>query len=147
MTGYLLDTSVISALAPGKPMPDEGWVHWLRAQADSTYLPCIAIAELEQGICKLRRAGGQTRARRLNAWLDGLLADFADRILSLDAAVSRRVGQIADRAIAAGKHPGLADVAIAALAEHHKLMLLTQNLRHFQPLGVTCDNPLKSGRA
>ena len=72
--GCLLDTSVVSALAPGRPAPQGEWVEWLRQQSEQVYLPCIAIAELEQGICKLRRAGGRARAARLKAWLDGLLA-------------------------------------------------------------------------
>jgi toxin FitB len=33
-------------------------------------------------------------------------------------------------------------VAIAALARHAGLLLLTCNLKHFQPLGVACADPL-----
>jgi len=115
---------------------------WLQAHHQALYLPCIAIAEMAQGIGKLRRAGGTERADRLERWLDGLLATYADRILLLDAQAARLAGQMSDAAIAKGCHPGFADVAIAALAQHAGLLLLTCNLKHFQPLGVACADPL-----
>ena len=141
--GYLLDTSVVSALAPGReafvpaPLAD-----WLQAHHQALFLPCIAIAEMAQGIDKLRRAGGAERADRLNRWLDGLLAVYEDRILALDAPAARLAGQISDAAIAKGCHPSFSDVAIAALAQHAGMLLLTRNLKHFEPLGVACADPL-----
>ena len=142
--GYLLDTSVLSVLAPGReafvPSP---FGQWLQAHHQQLFLPAIAVAEMAQGIGKLRRNGGAAdRANRLDRWLDGLLAAYADRILPLDAAAARLAGQISDAAMAQGRHPGFADVAIAALAQHAGLVLLTCNLKHFAPLGVTCLDPL-----
>lgn len=141
--GYLLDTSVVSVLAPGRasfvPTPLR---EWLQAHHKQLYLPCIAIAEMAQGIGKLRRAGGAERADRLDRWLDGLLSTYSDRILPLDAQAARLAGEISDAAIAQGRHPGFADVAIAALAQSAGLLLLTCNLKHFEPLGVACADPL-----
>ena len=140
--GYLLDTSVVSALAPGReafvPSP---FGEWLQAHHSELFLPSVAVAEMAQGIGKLRRAGGTVRADRLDRWLDGLLAVYADRILPLDAQAARLAGHISDAAIARGCHPGFADVAIAALAQNAGLLLLTCNLKHFQPLGVDCADP------
>ena len=56
----------------------------------------------------------------------------------------RLAGQMSDGAMAQGRHPGFADVAIAALAQHAGLLLLTRNLKHFEPLGVDCADPLIS---
>lgn len=141
--GYLLDTSVVSALAPGREaFVPAALAEWLQAHHQDLFLPCIAVAEMAQGICKLRRAGGTERADRLDRWLDGLLAAYADRILPLDAHAARLAGQLSDAAMAQGCHPGFADVAIAALAQHAGLLLLTCNLKHFQPLGVACADPL-----
>lgn len=139
----MLDTSVVSALAPGR----EDFVpslfgQWLQANHQRLFLPAIAVAEMAQGIGKLRRNGGADRADRLDRWLDGLIAVYADRILPLDASVARLAGQMSDAAMAQGRHPGFADVAIAALAQHAGLVLLTRNLKHFQPLGVACLDPL-----
>lgn len=141
--GYLLDTSVVSALAPGREaFVPAALAEWLQAHHQELFLPAIAVAEMAQGIGKLRRAGGTERADRLDRWLDGLLAAYADRILPLDAHASRLAGQLSDAAMAQGCHPGFADVAIAALAQHAGLLLLTCNLKHFQPLGVACADPL-----
>jgi predicted nucleic acid-binding protein len=35
----------------------------------------------------------------------------------------------------------LADIAIAAIAQVHELVVLTTNIRHFEPLGVSVLNP------
>lgn len=139
----MLDTSVVSVLAPGReafvPTP---FGQWLQAHHQALFLPSVAIAEMAQGIGKLRRAGGAERADRLDRWLDGLLATYGDRILPLDAQAARLAGQMSDAAQAQGRHPGFADVAIAAIAQHAGLLLLTHNLKHFQPLGVACADPL-----
>jgi predicted nucleic acid-binding protein len=141
--GYLLDTSVLSLLAPGRTvLPATPLSDWLQAHHQALFLPAIAIAEIAQGIGKLRRAGGAERADRLDRWLDGLLASYTDRILPLDAQAARLAGQLSDAAQAQGCHPGFADVAIAALAQNAGLLLLTCNLKHFQPLGVACADPL-----
>ena len=141
--GYLLDTSVVSILAPGReffvPTP---FGEWLQTHHEQLFLPCVAIAEMAQGIGKLRRAGGVERAERLDHWLDGLLNVYADRILPLDAQAARLAGDISDAAIARGRHPGFADAAIAALAQNAGMLLLTCNLKHFEPLGVVCVDPL-----
>ena len=143
INGYLLDTSVVSVLAPGREaFVPTALIEWLQAHHKELFLPSSAVAEMAQGIGKLRRAGGAERADRLDRWLDGLLAAYADRILPLDAQAARLAGQISDAAIAQGRHPGFADVAIAALAQHAGLLLLTCNLKHFQPLGVACADPL-----
>jgi predicted nucleic acid-binding protein len=74
--------------------------------------------------------------------LNGLLNVYADRILPLDAQAARLAGDISDAAIARGRHPGFADAAIAALAQNAGMLLLTCNLKHFEPLGVVCVDPL-----
>ncbi len=141
--GYLIDASVISALSPGREvhLPD-GFAAWLHARADRLFVPSIAVAELEQGICKLRRGGGEERTARLDRWLDGLIAGYGERVLALDARSARAAGRLSEAAIAQGRHPGFADVAIAAIAQQENLLLLTRNLRHFEPLGVPCCDPI-----
>lgn len=134
---------MVSVLAPGRQGHAPAYlVEWLQANHGELFLPAIAIAEMAQGIDKLRRAGGTARAERLDLWLDGLLSIYAERILPLDAHAARLAGQMSDSAMAQGCHPGFADVAIAALAQHAGLLLLTRNLKHFQPLGVACIDPL-----
>lgn len=130
-------------LAPGKPALTPELVVWLRHHADGLYLSAVTVAEIEQGICKLRRTGGVERADRLKQWLDELLTT-SDRVLSLDSRVGREAGALSDRALAAGRHPGFADVAIAATASTHGLVLLTRNGRHFASLGVAFVDPTEA---
>jgi hypothetical protein len=107
-------------------------------------LSAITVAEVEKGIRKLHRSGGVARAERLANWLDSLLSGFDDHILSVDAGVARIAGAMDDSAVARGRHPGLADVLIAATADAHGLLLLTANGKHFEPLGIAYLNPFEA---
>ena len=144
--GYLLDTSAISALALGRENHlTQETVDWFHTHDAQLFLPSIAIAELAQGIAKLSRNGSVERARRLEVWLNNLVQTFGDRVLPFDATLARLVGKMSDAAIAIGRHPGFADVAIAATGQHYELIVLTRNLKHFQPLGVACADPFDRG--
>ncbi len=83
----------MSALAPGREtFVPTSFSTWLQANHQVLYLPSVVIAEMAQGISKLRRGGGSVRADRLNLWLDGLLMVYADRILPIDAATAQIAG-------------------------------------------------------
>lgn len=139
--GYLLDTSVLSRIAPGKNPADARLNAWLRARSDRLYVSTVTVVEVEQGIAKLRRTGGAARADAIEKWLDALIEGAGDRLLSLDTRTARIAGGLSDRAIAAGRHPGFPDVAIAATALAHGLTVLTANTKHFAPLGVAFADP------
>jgi predicted nucleic acid-binding protein len=139
--GYLLDTSVLSLLAPGRSPPDGGLASWIREHGDALYISAVTIAEIEQGIRKLHRAGGAALAEALGRWLDSLLEGASERILPFDARTGRIAGGLSDDAVAAGRHPGFADVAIAATAMAHDLLLLARNGEHFAPLGIPFVDP------
>lgn len=142
-SGYLLDTSVLSLLAPGRPSPNEAFARWVRERNDALYLSAVTISEIEQGICKLRRAGGGERAAALAQWLDALIDNGGSRILPVDARTGRIAGGLSDHAVAVGRHPGFADVAVAATAIAHDLVLLMRNGRHFEPLGIAFSDPVE----
>lgn len=145
MKGYLIDTSILSAFAPGKPGIAPEVSAWVAAQGDAgaLYIPVIAVAEIEKGVRKLQRAGAEKRAERLAEWLDGLVREFSDRVLNIDADVARKAGQMEEEAIAKGQNLGLADVLIAATAAVRELTVVTANTRHFEPLEVWCWNILQ----
>ncbi|BBK40709.1 hypothetical protein STVA_07290 [Allostella vacuolata] len=135
---------MLSLLAPGKPALDGELSDWLRAHDEVLYFSAVSVAEVQQGICKLARSGGRERADRLTAWLDAVIEGVGDRILPVDAEVGRLAGMLSDKALAVGRHPGFADVAVAATAMAHGLVLLTCNGRHFAPLGIDFVDPLKT---
>jgi len=142
MTGWLLDTNVLSALAPQRAALASGVATWFAERTDALFLPAIAIAEIEASIAKLSRTGATRRAGEIKAWFERILRFYADRVLPFDLAAARIAGELSDAARAVGRHPGFADVAIAAIAKSRGLVVLTLNLRHFEPLGVDVFDPL-----
>lgn len=142
---YLLDTSVASVLAPGRQTRGaEDVIEWLRAREPTLHFSTMTVMEIKSGIERLVRAGSTRRQAELSAWLAGLVEQFKDRVLSFDRQSAMIAGRIEAEALAAGSHPGLADIIIAAIASRHGLIVLTQNLRHFSPLGVGALDPFKS---
>lgn len=138
---YLVDTNVLSAGAPTKAAPAHDLIGWMERRSASLHLSVVTIAEIEDGIAKSRREGATRKAQRLSEWLETLLHLYAAQILPVDLAVARGIGQLSDRARGLGYAPGLADLAIAATAQHFGWTVLTRNLRHFTPLGVPAHDP------
>ncbi|MBX3571878.1 MAG: PIN domain-containing protein [Mesorhizobium sp.] len=146
MSGFLIDTSVLSIFAadrPAVPLPLKRWIVE-KGTREALLTSSIVVLETKRGIAKLRRAGGLSRADRLETWLTSMLVDFEDRTLPVDTAIASLAGEIEDAAIARGRSPGLADVLIAATARVHDLTVLTSNARHFGVLGVAHFDPLTS---
>ena len=141
MTGWLLDTDVLSAFAPGRHSIPPDAAAWFDDRTDELYLSAITAAEIEAGIAKLFRTGATRRAEALRMWFDRIVAVYPDRVLSFDLAAARVAGSLGDAAQATGRHPGFADVAIAAIAKAHELVVVTLNQRHFDSLGVEVFNP------
>ena len=138
---YLVDTNILSASAPTKTVPRQDLRDWMDRNSRHLFLSVITVAEIEDGICRSRRAGAQAKAGRLAEWLDTLLHLYADRVLPIDLATARRIGVLTDHARGQGHDPGLADVAIAATAAERGHMVLTRNVRHFAPLDVAVVDP------
>jgi predicted nucleic acid-binding protein len=137
---YLIDTNIISAAAPSRPVPP-ALVEWMDAHSGSLFLSAVTVAEIEDGIAKLRREGARRKSADLAAWLETVLHLYGDRVLAFDVAIARIAGAISDRARGLGQAPGFADIVIAATARHHGLTVLSRNPRHLEPLGVTVIDP------
>ena len=144
MTGWLLDTNVLSAFAPGKQAVAPRTAAWFDERTDDLFLSAITAAEIEVGISKLRRTGSGRRADELRDWFERMMGFYADRVLPFDLPAARIAGVLGDGALAEGRHPGFADVAIAAIAKSRQLVVVTLNLRHFDRLGVDTLNPFVS---
>jgi predicted nucleic acid-binding protein len=69
---------------------------------------------------------------------------FGERVLAVDATVARAAGALSEAAVAMGRHPGYADVLIAATARVHDLLLLTANTKHFDAIGVANADPSRA---
>ena len=104
----------------------------------------MTIAEIADGIAKLRRDGAGRKSADIAAWLEAVLHLYGDRVLAFDTLTARIAGALSDRARGLGQSPGFADSIIAATAQHHGLTILSRNLKHFEPLGVSVLDPFAS---
>lgn len=109
--------------------------------SSALFLSAVSIAEIEDGVAKLRREGAKRKAEGLSAWLEALLHLYGDRVLAFDVDVARAAGALADKARGLGLSPGFADIMIAATASHYGLTLLTRNTKDFAKLGVALHDP------
>lgn len=135
---FLIDTDVLSALRRGERYP--AVARWLAAQRSSDlYLSVVTIGEIERGI-ERALTRDPTFARALSGWLDRVLAWYGDRILQVDLPTAQRWGRLT----AVLGHES-ADLLIAATALEHGLTVVTRNVRHFQPTGVSLLNPFAEG--
>jgi predicted nucleic acid-binding protein len=133
---YLLDTVVLSELRKKKRNPNV--VAWIgSANPADIFLSAITIGEIELGI-ERQRPVDPAFAEQLAAWLDTTLRAYNERILPLDTAVARRWGRLAARS----GNKGL-DLAIAATALDHGLMVITRNIADFAPTGVALLDPFE----
>ena len=141
---YLADTNVLSVGAPGRRERSAALVDWMDAHSDDLFLSAVTVAEISNGIARLKRIGSAAKAGALGDWLDLTLHLYAERVLPFDASAARLAGELTDRAHAAGHSPGFADIAIAATAGVHRLTILTRNLRHFTQLGIAAIDPFET---
>lgn len=131
---FLIDTMVLSELR--RRERDPGVVAWISGQRPKDcFLSVVSIGEIERGIAR-KRANDAGFAEQLAGWLDQLLRLYGDRLLPVDVGVARRWGLLS----AGIGHDG-ADLLIAATALERGLTVVTRNLRHFRPTGVTIINP------
>jgi predicted nucleic acid-binding protein len=139
VSGFLLDTNVISELV--KRRPDAKVTTWISTvDEDLLYLSFLTLGEIRKGIASLPT----TTARRasLEAWLDHDLAlRFSGRILPIEHAVADRWGRISAAVAAKKMVLPVIDGLLAATALHHNLILVTRNSRDIEPTSVPVFNP------
>jgi len=107
------------------------------------FLSAVSVAETADGVAKAKREGAKRKAPDLSAWLRILLHLYGDRVLSFDSPTAEIAGALADLARSRGHAPGFADIAIAATARRHDLIILSRNQRHFAPMNVVVVDPFQ----
>jgi predicted nucleic acid-binding protein len=139
VSGFLLDTNVISELV--KPKPEPKVVEWIEATNEELlFLSVLTIGEIRKGITLLT---DPVRQVKLEAWLGtGLGARFTGRILSIDASIAERWGVLTATAkTSANRRVPVIDGLLAATAQHHNLTLVTRNTADVLGTGVQVFNP------
>ncbi len=141
MSGFLLDTNIISELVKRKPEPKV--TTWIDSTDENLmYLSVLTLGEIRKGIALVRDA-----ARRvvLETWLDSdLILRFAERILPIDRAVADRWGRLAAAAATAKSMLPVIDGLLAATALDQNLTLVTRNTKDIIVTGVPVFNPWNS---
>ena len=139
MSGFLLDTNVISEIIKPKPSPKV--VEWLEATNEELlFLSVLTIGEIRKGINLHSDAG---RRAKLEAFLASDIRErFEDRILPIDDAVAERWGLLAARTRTERNHVlPVIDGLLAATALHHDLTFVTRNVGDVALTGVSIFNP------
>lgn len=135
---YLLDTNILSELTKRPPNP--GVFEWFgHVRPSETYLSVAVIAEIRSGIENnpINRHGVDLRD-----WLDrDVRSRFEGRILGVDETIADLWGQYHCRLVRLDVKEPAIDALIAATATVHNLIMVTRNVKHFKPLGVTVIDP------
>ena len=133
MTGYLLDTNVISELFKKRPAPRVlERVSSTRAEALATSVICVT--ELRHGAA--RHPKGEALWRRIST---EVLSRIQILPLGWDEAV--RAGDLLADLQERGKPIGLEDLLIGATALEHGMTVVTRNLRHFSRIeGLSAES-------
>jgi len=143
LSGFLLDTNVVSMLSPSRADASARFLAWL-AHMDGEgriFLSVVTVHEIERGIALLEQKKAVAKAAGLRVWLSGLTSTYADKILGLDVPAAAISGRLEAAAVAAGTNPGMADAVIAGIAKAQGLSIVTLNAKHFLPFGVPVLTP------
>ena len=138
MSGFLLDTDVLSEIVRPQPYPEV--VQWVESTDESLlYISVLTLGEIRKGITPL--PDGRRRAS-LESWLDhDLVVRFSGRILPIDLAVADRWGRLAGSKAAKRSPLEVIDGLLAATALHYNLTLVTRDSNHSNVTGVDVFNP------
>jgi len=138
VSGYLLDTNVVSELI--RVRPESKVVSWFQATSEELlHLSVLTIGEIRKGIDSLPRSN---KRALLESWLaNDLVLRFAGRILEVNLDIAERWGLISARAKTAGTPLAVIDGLMAATALHHNLTLVTRNTKDVRMAGINVLNP------
>ena len=135
MTGFLLDTDVVSELT--KKSPDPGVTAFLSEQ-DNLWLSPIVLHELEFGLQLLPQGSRRDGFRQT---LSELIAEYEDQVLPVKRKEAEWAARLRAQAHLSGRVLHLGDALIAGTAKSHNLSIATRNMGDFDGLDVDVLNP------
>lgn len=138
MTGWLLDTSVLSELR--RPRPEPGVLAFIAAQRlFDLHVSSVTFAEIRYGIERLDDA--QRRAD-LTDWLAHTLRPmFVQRVLPVSEDVMLRWRLMVEIGRKSGHTFSQPDLIIAATAAQHGLTIVSRDTSEYLHAGVHVLNP------
>jgi predicted nucleic acid-binding protein len=133
---YILDTNVISELR--KHSAHELVKDWVsKRESQQLFISCITIGEIKAGALK-RFKKNQSEGQVLLDWLEKLISQYVDRILSIDVATSQTWGKLL-----AMDSTNPIDALIAAQGIVYGMCIVTRNVKHFRDFNVQVVNPFE----
>jgi toxin FitB len=138
VTGWLLDTNILSELR--RPKPERNVLAFIAVQPlDLLYISSATLAEIRFGI---ERLGDASRRAGLNDWLAHKMRPmFAGRVLEITEDVMFKLRLLVEDGRKAGHTFSQPDLIIAATALHHGLTVVSRDVSDYQKAHVPVFNP------
>ena len=138
MTGWLLDTNILSELR--RPRPDSKVTRFIASRPlDELFVSTVTFAEIRYGI---ERAPDALRRASLHDWLAHKLRPmFVGRVLPVDEDIMFTWRLLVDIGRRDGRTFAQPDLIIAATALCHGIHLVTRNVADFVGTDVALFNP------
>lgn len=138
MTGWLLDTNVLSELR--RPKPEPKVVSFVADQPlDLLYVSVVTLAEIRFGIEILPNV---TRRSELNDWLAHKVRPmFEQRVLPITEDIMLKWRLLVEEGRKAGHTFSQPDLIIAATAQDHGLTVVSRDTNEYEKARVAVFNP------
>jgi len=138
VTGWLLDTNVLSELRRRKP--DARVARFVSSQPlESLYISVVTFAEIRFGIELVKDA---PRRMELNDWLTHVLRPmFAGRALEITEEIMLKWRLLVEEGRKAGHTFSQPDLIIAATALDHGLTVVSRDVSDYEKANVPLLNP------
>ena len=138
MTGWLLDTNILSELR--RPRPERKVVAFIEAQpAELLYVSAVTFAEIRFGIEMVKDPG---RRAELNDWLTHQVRPmFGRRMLDITEDIMLKWRVLLEQGRRIGHTFSQPDLIIASTALHHGLTVVTRDRNDYDRARVPVLNP------
>lgn len=135
---YLIDTNVISEIRKGNKANPGVRQFFDAAIQDNAplYISAITIGELRRGVDLIFHRGDASQGKLLEDWLNTLLDEYQNNILSIDGEIALLWGKLR---VPEPEHA--LDKLIAATGIIYDLTVVTRNTKDFDNTGVRLLNP------
>jgi predicted nucleic acid-binding protein len=138
VTGWVLDTNVLSELR--RPKPNAGVVEFIGGQPlHLLHVSVVTFVEIRFGI-ELLTDGG--RRMELNEWLDHQLRPmFEERVLQITEDIMLKWRLLVEEGRKSGHTYSEPDLIIAATALHHGLTIVSRDTSEYEMANAPTLNP------
>ena len=138
MTGWLLDTNILSELR--RPKPERKVLAFVAAQPlEYLYVSAVTFAEIRFGI---ERVSDASRRAELNDWLAHKVRPmFEQRALAITEDIMFKWRLLVEDGRKVGHTFSQPDLIIAATALHHGLTVVSRDVGDFQKARAPVLNP------